>query len=363
LGFPANHVAAAQKGMTSKKSKAAVASSHKLIRDIKNSQLKTVRRLVDHDSVDINATNDVGETPLYCASRVGHLKIVQYLVNTGRTNLDATNKSGETILHLASRYGHVQVVQYLVESCSANVESSNNDGDTALHWACRYGHHRVVQYLVTKSQVSVEAANNEGWTALHIASRYARDLTIVEYLVETGDANIHAVTKSDETALGVTKTSGLHSVVAYLQGRLEMAKSDGCTVEDSSYRLILERPSTWGNSPADSTNVAVPVSQLDDQYWTVAQKLQETIPDAHISALWRIQNTALWWYYSFHKHRMALSGTAANEMALWHGTRQVDPSVIYNDQQDGFMVQHSKDGYWGYVCLSLFEDVIISTFC
>jgi ABC-type branched-subunit amino acid transport system substrate-binding protein len=118
-------------------------------------------------------------------------------------------------------------------------------------------------------------------------------------------------------------------------------------------KLILERgalvdkPDTW----CDSDQILVDLGSHCDEYWEVAAKLRETMPDAHISQLWRVQNTALWSYYSFHKHRLALNGINTNELAVWHGTSKVDPNVIYNDTQDGFMMQYSNDGFWGYVSL------------
>jgi hypothetical protein len=118
-------------------------------------------------------------------------------------------------------------------------------------------------------------------------------------------------------------------------------------------KLILERgamvdkPDTW----CDSTEILVNVGPLDEEYWQVADRLRETMPDAYISNVWRVQNTALWSYYSFHKHRLALNGINTNELAVWHGTSKMDPHVIYSDTQDGFMMQFSNDGFWGYVRL------------
>lgn len=42
-----------------------------------------------------------------------------------------------------------------------------------------------------------------------------------------------------------------------------------------------------------------------------------------------------------------MHGVQQNEQSVWHGTTNLDPSVIYNDRQDGFMMQFSQDGFWG----------------
>ena len=103
-------------------------------------------------------------------------------------------------------------------------------------------------------------------------------------------------------------------------------------------------PTTW----SDSLDTLVDVLPTEDQYWDVHDRLKETMDDAYISRLWRVQNRPLWTYYSFHSDRLAMHGvTKKKELMVWHGTSKLDPSVIYNDRQDGFMMQFAAQGFWG----------------
>jgi hypothetical protein len=106
---------------------------------------------------------------------------------------------------------------------------------------------------------------------------------------------------------------------------------------------IQEKPETW----SDGDDILVEVPAEDDQYWQVAARLQETMTDAHITKLWRVQNTPLWKNYSYQKVRLSDNNIKHNERSVWHGTSRTDPAVIYNDKLDGFMTQVSKEGYWG----------------
>jgi hypothetical protein len=40
-------------------------------------------------------------------------------------------------------------------------------------------------------------------------------------------------------------------------------------------------------------------------------------------------------------------GITENEWHVWHGTSGLDPAMIYNDKQDGFMMQFASAGFWG----------------
>jgi hypothetical protein len=107
--------------------------------------------------------------------------------------------------------------------------------------------------------------------------------------------------------------------------------------------LLEEPPDAW----SDSEKILVEIQRDDEQYWYVSSELKRSMGDAHISKLWRVQNISHWTHYSFHKIRFSSNGIDYNERAVWHGTSDVDPAVIYDDKQDGFMIQCSRVGSWG----------------
>ena len=118
------------------------------------------------------------------------------------------------------------------------------------------------------------------------------------------------------------------------------------TATEERDRLIQDRfqlPDHWD----EGRNGLVEVFPTKDEYWEVRGLLRKSMLDAHISHLWRVQNHSLWAYYSSHKDRWTLLGTDHKEERVWHGTSNVDPDVIYNDPQDGFIMQMAKYGWWG----------------
>jgi hypothetical protein len=127
-----------------------------------------------------------------------------------------------------------------------------------------------------------------------------------------------------------------------IDDKVEAAKERQASLMQKRAALI-EKPDTWSASP----EILVEVMPNDPQYWEVCNRLQGDMPDAYISKLWRIQNNSLWTYYSFHRDRLEMNGVDHNEKSVWHGTSNVDPSAIYDDRQDGFMMQYSQSGLWG----------------
>jgi len=103
-------------------------------------------------------------------------------------------------------------------------------------------------------------------------------------------------------------------------------------------------PPNWDQTSRQTLNEIPPT---DKQYWMVHKKLRDSMPDVYITKLWRVQNLPLWTYYSFHKDRLDMHGIQPREKLVWHGTSSLDPEIVYNDQQDGFMMQFAKEGFWG----------------
>jgi hypothetical protein len=95
------------------------------------------------------------------------------------------------------------------------------------------------------------------------------------------------------------------------------------------------------------------ISQLFklDRYsreWTrIISKFQETMPDADIISVQRIQNKWLWERYSQHKERIREKNDGVvNEKELWHGSRKSSSENIYNSEE-GFDMRFSSEGLWG----------------
>jgi ankyrin repeat protein len=95
--------------------------------------------------LDIQATEG-GSTALICASAEGHLEIVKALL-TKNSNVDIQNQYGCTALLLSSSHGQLEVVRALLEK-GAKVDIQDEDGDTALICACRYGAKDGVRVLL-----------------------------------------------------------------------------------------------------------------------------------------------------------------------------------------------------------------------
>ena len=127
--------------------------------------------LLAHPLIDVNQQDKDGETPLYTASRHGHIEVVKVLLTHSHIDANHQNKYGKSALMHASFSGHVEVIKWLIAR-GRDLRNLNRKGKywkdgqeyTALEIAKEKNHTGVVSLLErfvanpaqTRNEVCVE---------------------------------------------------------------------------------------------------------------------------------------------------------------------------------------------------------------
>ena len=209
------------------------AADARLVDAVKRADHAAVRALIA-ESVDADAPQADGSTPLHWAVHRDHPDIAALLIKAGASvtaanrygvqplSLACTNGSpamvellldagadpntalaaGETALMTAARTGVVEVVDLLLAR-GADVNAAEAwRGQTALMWAAAEGHAAVVSALLAAG-ADVGAASGQGFTALLFAAREGR-IAVAELLLDAGASLDDALSiNSGRTAGGV----------------------------------------------------------------------------------------------------------------------------------------------------------------
>ncbi len=86
-----------------------------LFRAARAGNADVVKALLTAPSVDVNAVDEHGNTPLIEAARFGHDDVVRALLSA-RADVKAKNDDGKTALMLASEGGHDDTMRALTEA-------------------------------------------------------------------------------------------------------------------------------------------------------------------------------------------------------------------------------------------------------
>ena len=211
----------------------AVAADARLVDAVKRADHAAVRALIA-ESVDADAPQADGSTPLHWAVHRDHADIAALLVEAGASvtaanrygvqplslacingnpamvellldagaDPNAALEAGETALMTAARTGVVEVVDLLLAR-GADVDATEAwRGQTALMWAAAEGHVAVVSALLAAG-ADVGAASGRGFTALLFAAREG-EIEVTGQLLDAGASLDDALSvNSRRTAGGV----------------------------------------------------------------------------------------------------------------------------------------------------------------
>jgi ankyrin repeat protein len=159
--------------------------------------LDAVKFLVIECPQDVNTHGfDYGGTPLFGASRNGHLEVSQILLEHG-ADAKARDNKHRGPLHWASKRGHVGVVRLLLEY-GADAKAQDNNRRTPLHRASQRGHVEVAKVLL-ENNADPSAQDQKGRTPLHWASKRGHAKT-ARFLLDHG-ASVKALDSNNRTAL------------------------------------------------------------------------------------------------------------------------------------------------------------------
>ncbi|MEI0518139.1 ankyrin repeat domain-containing protein [Brachyspira murdochii] len=169
------------------------------------SQLKNLLRY----KIDLNATNEMGLTPLLYAIECGNERAVRVLLEYSEVNIeyklpddfadypyinryegDSFNIGGATPLMFAIFKGNSRIVKRLIDK-NANVKAKDNERTSVFLYACGFGDGNIIRMLLVKDRTLVnDKTLNSNINGLHYAASL-NNLETINFLIKNVDMNIN----------------------------------------------------------------------------------------------------------------------------------------------------------------------------
>ncbi|CAI2350815.1 unnamed protein product [Caenorhabditis sp. 36 PRJEB53466] len=175
-----------------------------------NGYLEMMELLYKYGAV-VTQVNEDEETPLHRAAHSGQTGAVRMLLEWDKRLLLNKDEMGNSALHLAAKMGHDVTTRVLLEQ-GADKEAKNSFQQTPLQVAVEYGKLETCQQLVSKG-AQVENPSDTR-TVLHIAANNGYD-TIARFLLQVG-VTVDRRDEKGRTALDVACEQGKKEVARAL---------------------------------------------------------------------------------------------------------------------------------------------------
>jgi uncharacterized protein len=163
---------------------------------------------------DLNARNDIGESPLLIAVQQNQIEIATALIQAG-ADINVRAKNQDTPWLLAGALGRTEIIRVMIPA-DPDFSIRNRYGGNALIPACERGHVETIELLLT-TKIDVDHVNSLGWTCLLeiviLGDGGARHQQAAKLVLAAG-ANPNLADKDDVTPLAHARINGQTEVGA-----------------------------------------------------------------------------------------------------------------------------------------------------
>lgn len=175
-------------GDSKPKPEAALSTAEQAFLDaVRDGKVEAVRALLQQNPALLSVRDAEKSTALHVGAR--NEAMVRFLLEK-KADVNAQNEMKETPLYLAAdaEYLEAHTVIEMLLAAKADPNIANNDGDTPLHVA----RSKDIAELILAKGGDVRAVNDDGWTPLHSAVVQSREDVVEILLANKADVNAKA---------------------------------------------------------------------------------------------------------------------------------------------------------------------------
>ena len=167
-----------QIGFTEKERDSILVLRKRFIKDIEKNNIQNIKEFLKIAGPDINFIVS-HKHPFVHAANINNFEVLKFFLNETEININSTDELGNTALIKASEKGNIEIVNYLINN-NADVDYQNKQGLTPAMKAAERNNFNVVKLLLDKN-IDITKSDYTGRTLKEIAEN-SRDKRILKLL-------------------------------------------------------------------------------------------------------------------------------------------------------------------------------------
>ena len=176
--------------------------------------VEIVKKLLSYTGIEIDKSNNNGDTALMCASNEMKTDIVKLLVGN-KCDVNIKNTDGYTALMCGADKGEKEIVQTLLSSPAIDINLEDSKGNNALLWAVDKNRYEIVQLLVSRDDLSKSSKNVEEVTFLVLNRRGSDNKSFLDAVAKSVESHKIEVALFILRSVEFESCSLLNSVLLY----------------------------------------------------------------------------------------------------------------------------------------------------
>jgi len=176
--------------------------------------LKKLKILLSLSHPCFDIPDEKGDTPLFYASKAGHLDIITFLLNQ-KVGIDHANIFGKTAIFYAAEHGHLEAIA-LLQKNEAKLDIIDENQQNLIHNALLSEQHAALVFLLEYDIINLNHCDKFGQTPLIMACD-KQLVSSATFLISKG-ADINIADHDGWTALMYSAKRGNPELMATLIG-------------------------------------------------------------------------------------------------------------------------------------------------
>lgn len=115
---------------------------------------------------DINAQDNLGQTPAHYSAMHNHVEALKYLIKRKSIDLSIGNKNSKLPIHYAAKHGSKNVLNFFFQS-NLTIYATDQYGNTIAHEASEYNQLECIKLIWKLNPILFTKKNHLGRTSSH----------------------------------------------------------------------------------------------------------------------------------------------------------------------------------------------------
>lgn len=168
-----------------------------------------------YKKLNVNLTDQDGNSALNLAAAEGHHLIVEALLNDKRTDISVVNNVGENALQCSAQSSTIEAMKYILSTKRYDENYQDEEGHNLLHYAACNKNPEFLEYVLQNTSIDINSLSKSNQTPMMAAILHECEDNAIRLI----DSNLSLVDSENECVLHMACDEEMQTLVGEILKR------------------------------------------------------------------------------------------------------------------------------------------------